>query len=126
MRQGLSPLAPLEQRLRPPAKRITDLRFLILINPKPPHPLAGYEVLEVAPSALLHPQIPQPDGKRMYELLTRHPRRDPGALVYLSDLTDELADHRLTWNTIGVRWLDIIDTLVNLVGHRRLSALAIR
>ena len=126
MRQDLSPLAALQQRLRPPHKRITDLRFLILIDPTPPHPLAGYGVLEVAPSALLHPQVPQPDGRKMYELLTRHQRRDPGALVYLSDITDELADHGLTWWTIGIHWLDVIDALVDLVGHRQLPALAIR
>jgi hypothetical protein len=62
----------------------------------------------------------------MYELLTRHPRRDPGALVYLSDITDELDDHGLTWYAIGIHWLDIVDALVDLVGRRQLPALAIR
>ncbi len=81
MRQDPTTLDMFRLRLRRPDKRITDLRFLVLIDPEPPHPLAGYGVLEIAPSALLHPQIPQPDGRRMYELLTRHPRRDPGALV---------------------------------------------
>lgn len=126
MREDLSPLGSLDQRLRPPEKRITDLRFLVLIHPKPGHPLAGYGILEVAPSALLHPQVPQPDGSRMYELLTRHPRRDPGTLVYLSDITDELDDHGLTWNTVGVHWLDIVDALVDLVGHSCLCPLALR
>lgn len=126
MHQDLSPLGAFEERLRPAEKRIISLRFLVLINPRPGHPLAGYGVLEVGPSVLLHPQIPQPDGRRMYELLTRHPRRDPGALVYLSDITDELDDHGLTWNGVGVRWLDIIDALVDLVGCHQLPALAIR
>lgn len=126
MREDLTPLDVFRRRLRPTDKRITDLRFLILIDPEPPHPLAGYGVLEVAPSALLHPQIPQPDGRRMYELLTRHLRRDPGALIYLSDITDELAGHGLTWNAVGIYWLDVVDALVDLVGHRQLPALAIR
>lgn len=126
MRQDLSPLGTLERRLRPPHKRITDLRFLILIDPTPPHPLAGYGVLEVAPSALLHPQVPQPDGQKMYELLTRHPRRDPSTTVYLCDITDELALQGLTWNAVDIHWLDIIDALVDLVAYRHLPALAIR
>jgi hypothetical protein len=126
MGQDLTPLDIFRRKLRPADKRITDLRFLILIDPEPPHPLAGYGVLEVAPSALLHPQVPQPGGRRMYELLTRHNRRHPGALVYLSDITDELAIHGLTWYAVGIHWLDVVDALVDLVGHRQLPALAIR
>jgi hypothetical protein len=30
-------------------------------------------VLVVAPAALLHPVVPQPDGTVLYELLTGHP-----------------------------------------------------
>jgi hypothetical protein len=44
-------------------------------------------VLVVAPAALLHPAVPQPDGTVLYELLTGHPDRTPHDLVFLPDLT---------------------------------------
>jgi hypothetical protein len=63
----------------------------------------GAGVLVVAPAALLHPCVPRPDGTVLYELLTGHPDRTPGQLVFLADLTVELrawpAD---TWAKVGV------------------------
>jgi hypothetical protein len=60
-------------------------------------------VLVVAPAALLHPVVPQPDGTLLYELVTGHPNRTPGELVFLVDLAVELrawpAD---TWSKVGV------------------------
>jgi hypothetical protein len=60
-------------------------------------------VLVVAPAALLNPSVWQPDGTVLYELLTGHPDRAPGELVFLADLTVELrawpAD---TWAKVGV------------------------
>jgi hypothetical protein len=60
-------------------------------------------VLVVAPAALLHPSVPQPDGTVLYELVTGHPDRAPRELVFLADLTVELrawpAD---TWAKVGV------------------------
>jgi hypothetical protein len=60
-------------------------------------------VLVVAPAALLHPVVPQPDGTVLYELVTGHPERAPRELVFLADLTVELrawpAD---TWAKVGV------------------------
>jgi hypothetical protein len=47
-------------------------------------------VLMVAPAALLHPVVPQPDGTVLYELLTGHPDRTARELVFLADLTVEL------------------------------------
>jgi hypothetical protein len=47
-------------------------------------------VLEVAPAALLHGQIPQPDGHISYELVTGYPDRAPQDLLFLADLTVEL------------------------------------
>jgi hypothetical protein len=38
-------------------------------------------VLVVAPAALLHPAVPQPDGTVLYELLTGHPDPAPHELV---------------------------------------------
>jgi hypothetical protein len=48
------------------------------------------EVLVVAPAALLHPCVPQPDGTVLYALVTGHPDRAPSELVFLADLTVEL------------------------------------
>jgi hypothetical protein len=60
-------------------------------------------VLVVAPAALLHPGVPQPDGTALYELVTGHPDRIPRELVFLADLTVELrawpAD---TWAKVGI------------------------
>jgi hypothetical protein len=61
------------------------------------------EVLVVAPAALQHRAVPQPDGTVLYELVTGHPDRTPGELVFVVDLTVELrawpAD---TWAKVGV------------------------
>jgi hypothetical protein len=60
-------------------------------------------VLVVAPAALLHPSVPQPDGTVLYELLTGHPDRAAHELVFLADLTVELrAWPTDTWATLGV------------------------
>jgi hypothetical protein len=60
-------------------------------------------VLVVAPAALLHPLVPQPDGTMLYDLVTGHPDRAPQELVFIADLTVELrawpAD---TWTKVGV------------------------
>jgi hypothetical protein len=47
-------------------------------------------VLMVAPAALLHPHVPQPDGTVLYELVTGHPDRAAHELVFVADLTVEL------------------------------------
>jgi hypothetical protein len=60
-------------------------------------------VLVVAPAALLHPTVPQPDGTLLYELLTGHPDRTPHELVFLADLTVQLrAWPTDTWSKAGV------------------------
>jgi hypothetical protein len=61
------------------------------------------EVLVVAPAALLHPAVPQPDGTLLYELVTGHPDRAPRELVFLADLAVELRAWPLgTWTALGV------------------------
>ena len=61
------------------------------------------DVLVVAPAALLHPAVPQPDGTVLYELVTGHPDRIPHELVFLADLTVELrAWPTDTWTKVGV------------------------
>jgi hypothetical protein len=60
------------------------------------------EVLVVAPAALLHPAVPQPDGT-VYELVTGHPDRAPRELVFLAGLTVELrAWPTDTWTKVGI------------------------
>jgi hypothetical protein len=61
-------------------------------------------VLVVAPAALLHPDVPHPDGTVLYELVTGHPdRAPPGELVFLADLTVELRAWPLdTWSKVGI------------------------
>jgi hypothetical protein len=38
-------------------------------------------LLVVGPAALLHPKVRQPDGRAVYDLVTGHPARTPGAGV---------------------------------------------
>jgi hypothetical protein len=60
-------------------------------------------VLVIAPAALLHREIPQPEGQVVYDLLTGHPDRAPRELVFLADLTVELrAWPPQTWTAVGV------------------------
>jgi hypothetical protein len=90
------------ERLQP--GRVADCYLAILLD----QPLAGPApepgaVLVVAPAALLHSQIPQPDGQVLYDLLTGHPDRAPRDLVFLADLTVELrAWPQQTWTAVGV------------------------
>jgi hypothetical protein len=79
--------------------RVPDCYLGLLLADGVQHP----GVLVVAPDALLHPVVPQPDGTVLYELVTGHPDRAPRELVFLADLAVELrawpAD---TWAKVGV------------------------
>ena len=81
--------------------RVPDCYLGLRLDPTGDTEAAG--VLVVAPAALLHPSVPQPDGTVLYELVTGHPDRAPRELVFLADLTVELrawpAD---TWAKVGV------------------------
>jgi hypothetical protein len=83
--------------------RVADC-YLGLLLPPPPagEPEAG-TILIVAPAALLHPRVPQPAGSLIYQLLTGHPKRNTGELVFVADLTMELrAWPQDTWTAVGV------------------------
>jgi hypothetical protein len=81
--------------------RVPDCSLGLLLDPAGDDEAAG--VLVVAPAALQHPRVPQPDGTLLYELLTGHPDRTPGQLVFLADLTLELrAWPTDTWAKVGV------------------------
>jgi hypothetical protein len=83
--------------------RVADCYLGLLLPPG----LAGEPevgtILIVGPAALLHPRVPQPDGSLVYELLTGHPEREAGELVFVADLTRKLrAWPRDTWAKLGV------------------------
>lgn len=119
-----SPFAGRERalRLRSAEQRVTDLTFRFPIDPQ--HgPLPGIDALDVGPGVLLHPAVvPQPDGEGIYELLTRHQRRDPGSLVYLRDLADDLEFAGATWSQLGVRPDQVTDALARLAAADRIQA----
>jgi hypothetical protein len=81
--------------------RVPDCYLGLRLDPASDDQAAG--VLVVAPAALLHPAVPQPDGTVLYELATGHPDRAHRELVFVADLTVELrawpAD---TWAKVGV------------------------
>ena len=83
--------------------RVADCYLGFLLPPGPAgEPEAG-TILIVAPAALLHPRVPQPDGSLVYALLTGHPEREAGELVFVADLTGELrAWSTDTWAKLGV------------------------
>jgi hypothetical protein len=68
---------------------VTDCYLGLLLDPTK-HDTEAAGVLVVAPAALLHPYVPQPDGTMVYELLTGHPDRVAHELVFVADLTCEL------------------------------------
>ena len=68
--------------------RVPDCYLGLLLDP--PGDQQPSRVLVVAPAALLHPGIPQPDGTLLYDLVTGHPDRQPQELVFVADLTVEL------------------------------------
>jgi hypothetical protein len=55
--------------------RVPDCYLGLRLDPDDDAQAAG--VLVVAPAALLHPSVPQPDGTVLYELVTGHPDRQP-------------------------------------------------
>ena len=83
--------------------RVADCYLGLLLPPgSAGEPEAG-TILVVAPGALLHPHVPQPDGSLVYELLTGHPGREARELVFMADLTGELrAWPQDTWAKLGV------------------------
>jgi hypothetical protein len=58
--------------------RVRDCYLGLRLDPASDTPTS--EVLVVAPAALQHPAVPQPDGTVLYELVTGHPDRTPREL----------------------------------------------
>ncbi len=81
--------------------RVPDCYLGVHLDPAGHDQAAG--ALVVAPAALLHPAVPQPDGTVLYELVTGHPDRAAHELVFLADLTVELRAWPYgTWASLGV------------------------
>jgi hypothetical protein len=81
--------------------RVADCYLGLRVDPTGDAEAGG--VLVVVPAALLHPDVPQPDGTLLYALLTGHPDRTPHDLVFVADLTVELrAWPSDTWAKVGV------------------------
>jgi hypothetical protein len=82
--------------------RVPDCYLGLRLDPTD-HDTRATGVLVVAPAALLHPAVPQPDGTVLYELLTGHPDRTAHELVFVADLTCELrAWPSGTWASLGI------------------------
>ena len=99
--------------------------YLLFLNRPPDDVPAGDGGATVVPAASLHhPELPQPDAQRLFDRVTRHPARHPGALVFLSELTAELASEGSSWTQVGIDYETVTDRLVAL--HRRGEVRALR
>ena len=107
-------------RLQP----VEDVYLLFLNRPPDDVPADDGGATVVPAASLYHPELPQPDAQRLFDRVTRHPGRRPGALVFLSDLTAELASERLSWSQVGIDYEAVTDRLVAL--HRRGEVWALR
>jgi hypothetical protein len=71
--------------------RVPDCYLGLLLPPGPAgEPEAG-TILVVGPSTLLKPAVPQPRRQPDVRAAYRPPEREPGELVFVADLTGELA-----------------------------------
>jgi hypothetical protein len=73
--------------------------------------------------SFLHPDLPQPDGGRVYRCLTEAPGRAPGCLVPLSDLDYELCGGHL-WPQVADRDR-LLDALSALIAAGRCDSLSL-
>jgi hypothetical protein len=95
--------------------RVADCYLGLLLPPGPASESEAGTILIVAPAVLLHPRIHQPAGSVVYELLTGHPEREAGELVFMADLTGEpRAWPHDTWTKVG---LDPDQIAQAVIGH---------
>jgi hypothetical protein len=106
--------------------RVADCYLGLLLPPgSAGEPEAG-TILVVAPAALLHPWVPQPEGSLVSALLTGHPEREPGELVFVADLTGELrAWPHDTWTKIGVDPDQVVQAVVGCWRDGEVSGLQV-
>ena len=83
-------------------------------------------VLVVGPAALLDAKVRQPDGRVLYELVTGHPDRSAGDLVFLADLTVELRQWTDgSWARLGVDVEGVCEAVVQRWRHGAVKGLRI-
>ncbi|MEV0589435.1 hypothetical protein [Nonomuraea sp. NPDC050310] len=101
---------------------VPDVYFLALHEPyrAAQHPVPMNAVI-VHAATLRHPDLPQPDGGRIYRCLTEFPGRRSGCVVPLSTLTYELDGGR-SWPLIG-DWERVVDRLVAVARAGRCDAM---
>jgi hypothetical protein len=104
--------------------RSKDAYLLFLNRPPDDVPPGDGGATIVAAGSLHHPELPQPDALRLFDRLARQPARHAGTLVFLSDLTGELANEGLTWPEVGIDYEAVTDGVVAL--HRRRALRALR
>jgi hypothetical protein len=105
-----------------PANRTTDVYLLFAHEPYYPGPGAQeINTTVVAAASLLHPQVRQPDGARIHDLLTRG--RRSGEIIPLATLTHELSGG-IDWPKVG-DWEGVTADLVQLVHAGRCDALSL-
>jgi len=107
-------------RLQP----VEDVYLLFLNRPPDDVPADDGGATVVSAASLHHPELPQPDAQRLFDRVTRHPARHPGALVFLSDLTAEFASVGSSWSQVGIDYEAVTDRLVTL--HHRGQVPALR
>jgi hypothetical protein len=103
---------------------VEDVYLLFLNRPPDDIPADDGGATIVPAASLYHPELPQPDAQQLFDRLTCRPDRYPGALVFLSELTDELATEGLSWPQVGIDYEVVTDKLVAL--HRRGEVRALR
>jgi hypothetical protein len=105
-----------------PAVRTPDVYLLFAHEPYHPGPGAQeINTTVVAADSLLHPQVRQPDGVRIHDLLTQG--RQPGEILPLATLTHEL-NGGADWPKVG-DWEGVTTDLVQLVRAGRCDALSL-
>ncbi|RPF30270.1 hypothetical protein [Streptomyces sp. TLI_185] len=105
-----------------PADRTPDVYLLFAHEPYYPGPgTQEFNTTVVAADSLLHPQVRQPDGARIHDLLTQG--RQPGEIIPLATLTHELGGGA-DWPTVG-DWESVTTDLLQLVRDGDCDALSL-
>ncbi|WEP00745.1 hypothetical protein A6P39_041965 (plasmid) [Streptomyces sp. FXJ1.172] len=105
-----------------PAARTPDVYLLFAHEPYYPGPDAQeINTTVVAAGSLLHPQVCQPDGVRIHDLLTRG--RRPGEIIPLATLTQELGGGA-NWPKVS-DWERVTAGLLHLVRSGDCDALSL-
>ncbi|MFF2936359.1 hypothetical protein [Streptomyces mirabilis] len=105
-----------------PDDRTADVYLLFAHEPYYPGPgTQEINTTVVTANTLLHPQVQQPDGARIHDLLTRG--RQPGEIIPLATLTHEL-NGGADWPTVG-DWESVTTDLLRLVREGECNALSL-